>query len=183
MVKRRIVDLQDSREPTTVAGIVSDMRVINGSRGRVAIFKIDDKTDAIEAVANEELLNANKELLTEDELIIAVGKVQNDRFSGGLRMNVQQVFSLAAARARFGRYLRTAPNLPAATVLELVKSWPAKRVETEQGVLSHGLELRIPIKRAGATAELGLGGAGKFWPSDEALEQLKPAEIVYSEGG
>jgi DNA polymerase-3 subunit alpha len=149
----------------------------------VAIFKIDDKTDAIEAVANEELLNANKELLAEDELIIAVGKVQNDRFSGGLRMNVQQVFSLAAARARFGRYLRTAPNLPAATVLELVKSWPAKRVETEQGVLSQGLELRIPIKRAGATAELGLGGAGKFWPSDEALEQLKPAEIVYSEGG
>ena len=183
MVKRRIVDLQDSREPTTVAGIVSDMRVINGSRGRVAIFKIDDKTDAIEAVANEERLNANKELLAEDELIIAVGKVQNDRFSGGLRMNVQQVFSLAAARARFGRYLRTAPNLPAATVLELVKSWPAKRVETEQGVLSQGLELRIPIKRAGATAELGLGGAGKFWPSDEALEQLKPAEIVYSEGG
>ena len=36
---------------------------------------------------------------------------------------------------------------------------------------------------AGATAELGLGGAGKFWPSDEALEKLKPAEIVYSEGG
>ncbi|MDH0865070.1 DNA polymerase III subunit alpha [Mitsuaria sp. GD03876] len=183
MVKRRIVDLQDSREPTTVAGIVSDMRVINGQRGRVAIFKIDDKTDAIEAVANEELLNANKELLAEDELIIAVGKVQNDRFSGGLRMNVQQVFSLAAARARFGRYLRTAPNLPASAVLELVKSWPAKRVETEQGVLSQGLELRIPIKRDGAMAELGLGGAGKFWPSDEALEKLKPAEIVYSEGG
>ncbi|WP_416762044.1 DNA polymerase III subunit alpha [Roseateles sp. So40a] len=183
MVKRRIVDLQDSREPTTVTGIVSDMRVINGQRGRVAIFKIDDKTDAIEAVANEELLNANKELLAEDELIIAVGKVQNDRFSGGLRMNVQQVFGLAAARARFGRYLRTAPNLSAAQVLELVQSWPAKRVETEQGVLSQGLELRIPIKRAGATAELGLGGAGKFWPSDEALEKLKPAEIVYSEGG
>ncbi len=183
MVKRRIVDLQDSREPTTVAGIVSDMRVINGQRGRVAIFKIDDKTDAIEAVANEELLNANKELLAEDELIIAVGKVQNDRFSGGLRMNVQQVFSLAAARARFGRYLRTAPNLPASAVLDLIKSWPAKRVETEQGVLSQGLELRIPIKRDGATAELGLGGAGKFWPSDEALERLKPAEIVYDAGG
>ena len=183
MVKRRIVDLQDSREPTTVTGIVSDMRVINGSRGRVAIFKIDDKTDAIEAVANEELLNANKELLAEDELIIAVGKVQNDRFSGGLRMNVQQVFGLAAARARFGRYLRTAPNLPAAAVLDLIQSWPAKRVETEQGVLSQGLELRIPIKREGAVAELGLGGAGKFWPSDEALEKLKPAEIVYDAGG
>ncbi len=183
MVKRRIVDLQDSREPVVVAGIVSDLRVINGQRGRVGIFKLDDKTDAIEAVANDELLNLHKELLVEDELIIAIGKVQNDRFSGGLRMNIQQVFGLPAARARFGRFLRTAPNLPAASVLELVKHWPAKQVETEQGVISQGLELRIPIRRDGAVAELGLGGAGKFWPSDEALKKLAPAEIVYDAGG
>jgi DNA polymerase-3 subunit alpha len=183
MVRRRIVDLQDSREPVVVAGIVSDMRVINGQRGRVGIFKLDDKTDAIEAVANEEMLNTHKELLAEDELVIAVGKVQNDRFSGGLRMNIQQVYSLPAARAKFGRFLRTAPNLPAATVLELIRTWPAKRVETEQGVLSQGLELRIPIRRDGAVAELGLGGAGKFWPSDEALKKLAPAEIVYDSGG
>ncbi|UXH76682.1 DNA polymerase III subunit alpha [Roseateles amylovorans] len=183
MVKRRIVDLQDSREPVVVAGIVSDLRVINGQRGRVGIFKLDDKTDAIEAVANDELLTTHKELLVEDELIIAIGKVQNDRFSGGLRMNIQQVFGLPAARARFGRFLRTAPNLPAASVLELIKNWPAKRVETDQGVVSQGLELRIPIKRDGAVAELGLGGAGKFWPSDEALQKLAPAEIVYDSGG
>ncbi|MET0208612.1 MAG: DNA polymerase III subunit alpha, partial [Burkholderiaceae bacterium] len=183
MVKRRIVDLQDSREPVTVSGIIGDMRVINGQRGRVAIFKLDDKTDAIEAVATEELLNANKELIAEDELVIAVGKVQNDRFSGGLRMNVQQVFGLAAARARFGRYLRTAPNTPAQAVVELIKNWPAKQVQTEQGTLTQGVELRIPIRRDGAAAELGLGGAGKFWPSDEAMEQLKPAEIVYDAGG
>ncbi|WP_092947778.1 DNA polymerase III subunit alpha [Roseateles sp. YR242] len=183
MVRRRIVDLQDSREPVVVAGIVGDMRVINGSRGRVGIFKLDDKSDAIEAVANEELLNKHKELLAEDELIIAVGKVQNDRFSGGLRMNIQQVYGVPEARAKFGRFLRTAPNLPAETVLELIRSWPAKRVETEQGVLSQGLELRIPIRRDGAIAELGLGGAGKFWPSDEALEKLAPAEIVYDAGG
>src|SRR5205085_2198575 len=53
--KRRIADLIDSREPQVLAGIVSDLRVINGQRGRVAIFKLDDKSDAIEAVANEEL--------------------------------------------------------------------------------------------------------------------------------
>ena len=50
-VRRRIADLQDSREPVLVAGIVSDMRIINGNRGKVAIFKLDDKTDVIESVA------------------------------------------------------------------------------------------------------------------------------------
>ena len=38
--------------------------------------------------------------------VVVQGKVQPDRFSGGLRLNVTQVWDLAAARARFGRYLR-----------------------------------------------------------------------------
>jgi DNA polymerase-3 subunit alpha len=183
MVKRRIVDLQDSREPVLVSGVIGDLRIINGQRGRVAIFKLDDKTDAIEAVANEETLNAHKELLVDDELVVMVGKVSNDRFSGGLRMNVQQVYGLAAARARFGRYLRTPPNLPATTVMALIRQWPAREQETEQGLLKQGLELRIPIRREGAVAELALGAAGKFWPSDEALQSLPKADIVYDAGG
>ncbi len=182
MVKRRIVDLQDSREPVMVAGIVGDLRVINGNRGRVAIFKLDDKSDAIEAVANEELLNAHKELLAEDELIIVSGKVQNDRFSGGLRLNVQQVWDLAAARARFGKYLRLSAPDPGqaaplvATLDEVLKTWPARRVEAEQGPLVQGLGLRLSLcirqGEEGASAELELGEAGRFWPCDEALARL-----------
>jgi DNA polymerase III alpha subunit len=60
---RPIADLVDSREPQLLAGIVTDLRVVNGQRGRVAIFKLDDGSEAIEAVANEELLDAHRELL------------------------------------------------------------------------------------------------------------------------
>ncbi|MCH7345171.1 DNA polymerase III subunit alpha [Pelomonas sp. CA6] len=183
MVRRRIVDLQDSREPVLVSGIVSELRIINGQRGRVAIFKLDDKSDVIEAVANEELINANKDVLAEDELIIVSGKVQPDRFSGGLRLNVQQIWDLPAARARLGRFIRTAPNCPPATLQSLVKTWPPRQVEGEQGPMVQGLELRVPIRRDGAVAELVLGSAGKFWPCDEALARLAPAEIVYESGG
>lgn len=172
MVRRRIVDLQDSREPVMVAGIVGDMRIINGQRGRVAIFKLDDKTDSIEAVANEELISSAKELLAEDELIICSGKVQNDRFSGGLRMNIQQVWDLAGARARFGKFLRLQANGVAPPVAEVVKTWPPRRLETEQGTLVQGLSLRLAIQREGASAELELGEAGKFWPCDEALARF-----------
>jgi DNA polymerase-3 subunit alpha len=179
MVKRRIADLQDSRDPIMVAGIVSDMRIINGHRGKVAIFKLDDKSDAIEAVANEELINAHKETLAEDELIIVSGKVQNDRFSGGLRLNIQQLWSLTAARARFGKFLRLQANGVAPPVAEVVAAWPARRVETEQGSLVQGLSLRLAVKREGASAELDLGEAAKFWPCDEALAKLGGAQIVY----
>ena len=43
VLRARIADLVDQREPQLLAGIVSDLRVVNGQRGRVAIFKLDDK--------------------------------------------------------------------------------------------------------------------------------------------
>jgi len=99
--KQRIADLQDSREVQVVTGIISELRVINGTRGRVGLFKLDDKSESIEAVANQDTLDANKDLFKEDELVIIQSKVQTDRFSGGLRLNVQQDWSLAAARLPF----------------------------------------------------------------------------------
>jgi DNA polymerase-3 subunit alpha len=81
--KRRIDDLIDSREPQLLAGIVSDLRVINGQRGKLALFKLDDKSGSIEARADEALINANRNLLKDDELVIVMGKLQPDRFSGG----------------------------------------------------------------------------------------------------
>ncbi|MBT9459349.1 MAG: DNA polymerase III subunit alpha [Burkholderiaceae bacterium] len=188
IVKRRIADAVDSREPVMLAGIVSDLRIINGNRGRVGIFKLDDKSDVIEAVANEELLNANRETLADDELIIVSGKVQNDRFSGGLRLNVLQVWDLAGARARFGKFLRLKANGVAPPIVEVVKAWPPRQIQTEQGPLALGLSLRLSIKREGASAELELGDDARFWPCDEALARFAAAQpeapplIVYEAG-
>jgi len=184
MVKRRIAELQDSREPVMVAGIVSDMRIINGNRGRVAIFKLDDKSDAIEAVANEELINAHKELLAEDELIIVSGKVQNDRFSGGLRMNVQQVWDLAGARARFGRYVYVPIKTALPPLAEVVKTWPARKLESEQGTVTQGLKMQTYHLLSQCQAKLDLGEDSRFWPCEEALQRLaasspEPARVVY----
>jgi DNA polymerase-3 subunit alpha len=178
--KRRIADLIDSREPQILCGIVSDLRIINGQRGRVAIFKVDDKTEAIEAVANEELLDANRDALRDDELLVVQGKVQPDRFTGGLRLNVTQIWDLAAARARFGRYLSVQAVGNVGPLAELVRQWPARRSSTEHGEAIHGLGVRIKVRTEGALAELDLGDQGRFWPSDDALarwKQIMPTQV------
>ena len=183
--KRRIADLIDSREPQILCGIVSDLRVINGQRGRVAIFKVDDRSEAIEAVANEGILEANRDALCDDEFVVVQGKVQPDRFSGGLRLNVTQVWDLAAARARFGRYLSVQVNGDIVPLTELVKQWPARRTSDEHGDSLHGLGVRIKVRTEGAAAELDLGDQGRFWPSDDALARWKqimpaqPPQVVY----
>ncbi|MED5618601.1 DNA polymerase III subunit alpha [Ideonella sp. BN130291] len=186
-VRRQIADLVDSREPQMLAGIVGDLRIVNGQRGRVAIFKLDDKSEFIEAVADEKLLDANKDLLKDDELIIVQGKVQPDRFSGGLRLNVMQVWSLAAARCRFARYLRVAVNGTVPPVQQLLREFPPKREATEQGDLVQGLTVRLMLQREGAVGELDLGDEGRFFPSDAALLRWQQAahgaaQLVYEAG-
>ncbi|WP_289464662.1 hypothetical protein, partial [Klebsiella pneumoniae] len=52
-VRTGIAELQDSREPQTVAGIVSDVRIINGQRGRQAIFVLEDGAGRVEATASD----------------------------------------------------------------------------------------------------------------------------------
>jgi DNA polymerase-3 subunit alpha len=184
-VRRDLTELVDSREPQLLAGIVTDPRVVNGQRGKVVIFKVDDGTEAIEAVANDEVFEAHRELMVEDQLIVVQGKLQNDRFTGGLRLNVAQVWDLAAARARFGRYIAVDINGSVPPVADVLRLWPAKRVDSEHGELLQGLVIRLRLQRREATAEIELGDAARFWPCDEALGRWRSiaqggvATIVY----
>ena len=185
-VRQPIANLVDSREPQLLAGIVGEARVVNGQRGRVLIFKLDDGSESVEAVAPDDLFDNQRELAAEDQLVIVQGKLQPDRFTGGLRLNVTQVWDLAAARARFGRYMAVTLNgggpPPVADVLRL---WPAKRLASDQGDLVQGLQVRVRLQRPQATAELELGDGVRFWPCDEALARWRSvahggaAAVVY----
>jgi len=188
IARTRIADLADSREPQLVAGIVNDLRIVNGQRGRVAIFKLDDKTEAIEAVAGEELLLAHRDLLRDDELLVVQGRVQPDRFGGGLRLNVQQLWDLPAARCRFARHLRVEVNGSVPPVAELLREFPPRRVSTEHGDLLQGLEVRLHLQREKAEGAIDLGEAARFFPSDEAIERWRQraharVDVVYDTPG
>ncbi|MBK6862433.1 MAG: hypothetical protein IPG91_02140 [Ideonella sp.] len=144
-------------------------------RGRQVAFKLDDKSDAIDAVASEELMQAHRDLLKDDELVIVQGKVQPDRFTGGLRLTVQQVWDLAGARCRFGKYLRVEVNGSVPPVAEVLREFPSRSLATEHGELAQGLTVRLRVKRARASAELDLGDAARFYPSDAALARWREA--------
>jgi DNA polymerase III subunit alpha len=173
--KRRIADLMDSREPQLLAGIVTELRIANGMRGRQVLFKLDDKSDAIDAVASEELMQAHRDLLKDDELVIVQGRVQPDRFTGGLRLTVQQVWDLAGARCRFGKYLEVEVNGSVPPVAEVLREFPSRSLATEHGDLPQGLTVRLRLRRREASAELDLGDAARFYPSDAALARWREA--------
>jgi DNA polymerase-3 subunit alpha len=185
--KRKIEDLIDSREPQLIAAIVNDLRVINGQRGKLALFKLDDKTAVIEATADENVLNAHRNQLKDDELVIVQASLQPDRFAGGFRLKVTQVWDLEEARCRFGKYLRVAVNGTAPDIQRLVKDFPPRREISalDESEVVRGLSVRLSLRRDGATAELQLGDAAKFYPSDAALASWMAqadrglAQVVY----
>jgi DNA polymerase-3 subunit alpha len=189
-VKRKIDDLMDSREPQLLAGIVNDFRVINGQRGKLGLFKLDDKSAQIDATVDDALMQANKNLFKDDELIIVMGVIQQDRFSGGAnRLKVNQVWDLPSARCRFGKHLllsllNTTPDFE-----RLMREFPQQKIQADQGEVRRGMSVRIALQRkapiGNVNAQLQLGDDARFYPSDAALASwtalagLGKAQIVY----
>ncbi len=173
-VKRKIDDLIDSREPQLLAGIISDFRVINGQRGKLGLFKLDDTSGQIDATVDDALMQANRNLFKEDELVIVMGVIQADRFSGGSpRLKVNQVWDLATARCRFGKYLMVDVQDKTPDISRLLREFPPQKIQTEQGELLRGMHVRLALQRGAdigtVSAQLQLGDEGKFYPSDAAL--------------
>ena len=171
--KLKIEDLFDSRDTRILAAIVTDLRVINGNRGKVIIFKLDDKTDTLEASVDEATYNANRNLLKDDELVIVQGTLQGASERFGRRFKVTQVWDLEAARCKFGKYLKVAVNGAAPDITRLVKDFPPRREMTEQGELIRGLPVRLQVRRDAdfgeVAADVALGDQAKFFPTDAAL--------------
>ncbi|MEO6017829.1 MAG: DNA polymerase III subunit alpha [Polaromonas sp.] len=171
--KLKLEDLLDSREPRLLAAIVTDLRIINGNRGKVIIFKLDDKTDTLEASVDEATYNANKHLLKDDELVIVQGTLQGASERFGRRFKVTQVWDLETARCKFGKYLRVAVNGTAPDISRLVRDFPPRREMSEQGELVRGLPVRLSLRREAdfgkVNADVVLGEGAKFFPTDAAL--------------
>ena len=167
--KLRLEDLIELSEPVVVAGIVSDLRQINIQRGKLTFFKLDDKSTSIDVTVDEAVFNANKHLIKDDELVILMVKAQPDRFSGGLRIQVQQAWDLAGARCRFGKYMQINVNGKLPDLDRILKDHPARVESTENGNLIRGLSVRFQLIRDGAQAQIDLGEAAKFFPTDAAL--------------
>jgi DNA polymerase III alpha subunit len=78
-VKTSLAELKESRDPLWVAGIVRDERTINTAKGRLHIFILDDGSTALEITSDEAVFSKHKSLIKEDQVLIALVKIQNDK--------------------------------------------------------------------------------------------------------
>ena len=184
-VKTRLSELTESRDPQWAAGIVRSERSIPTAKGKLNIFVLDDGSCSLEITADEAVFTRLRPLLREDQLVICLLKVQNDRRSGGLRMSLSDALDLSSARCRFGKYLKITLAEQDCAQPVLCNQLVSSIRQSAQTNLSDGLPVRLHLLLAETEVDLQLGEKAHIHPSDEvlsALSELLPVNdsmIVY----
>lgn len=163
--KTKLKDLEPSREPRMLCGVITGVRTQMTQRGKILIVALDDKTGVVEVTIYNELLEAHKNIFKEDEFLLVVGKVSEDRFNGGLRITAEKVFDIAAARIHYGHKLEMD--------VECTIS-PAKMAEVLAPYRNpDGLPVSLRVKPQGIECTLQLGDEWRVAPSDALKHALE----------
>jgi len=97
-------------ERVWMAGIVVAARAQMTRRGRMMVVMLDDATAQVEISVFNELFERHREKLKEDALLVVCGRVQDDQFSGGLRVLAEELLDLDGLRARYAARLKISMN-------------------------------------------------------------------------
>ena len=175
-VKRRLGQLEPQREPVLLAGVVMSTRTQMTRRGKMAVVVLDDGSTQLEVTVFNELWEAERAKIKEDELLMVEGKVQKDDYSGGLRITADKLYTLAEARGRFARSLRLTMN----------GGSDAKRLQALLAPFRNGpCPVRLTYRNGDATAELPLPENWRVRLDDALLAglvdwlQAENVQVVY----
>ena len=169
-VRGTLADLTPQEQPKLLAGIVAGVRIRMTQRGKMAIVTIDDAVSRVDVVVGSELLNQYANLIKEDALLIIEGRVSNDDFSGGIRVNARKLYDLAAARSAHASMLKISCNgqSDAAKLTTILKPYCKKSAEATQKLCP----VKIEYHNAEGQASLMLGEAWRVELQDELLQNL-----------
>jgi DNA polymerase-3 subunit alpha len=91
--------------PLVLAGVVSGVRILQTRRGKMAVVTLDDGSAQLEMTVFNDIYEANRPWLRDDELLVVRGKVNLDEYTGNMRVTAEELFDFASARAVFAKRL------------------------------------------------------------------------------
>ena len=181
-IRKPLSALEPQKEPLLLAGIVTATRTQMTRRGKMIVVTLDDGTAQVELTVFNELFEAERAKIREDDPLIVEGKVSRDDFNGGLRVNADRLMTLAEARGRFAKALRLALN----GKVSLGDTAAAERLRVLLAPYRNGpCPVRVRYRNAQAECELPLGESWRVRLDDELLSglqqwlQAENVEVVY----
>ncbi|MGD8514284.1 MAG: OB-fold nucleic acid binding domain-containing protein, partial [Granulosicoccaceae bacterium] len=164
------------RQAQTLAGLVVGLQTRNNKSGdRMAFLTLDDRSGRIDVAVFGDEYKRYQPLIAKDKLLVVKGPVNDDEFSGGLRLRAEAIYDIDQARENYAR--------------QVVLSVDAGRagngfVHTLREVLAPYRDGHCPVAvdydRGDASARLLLGEDWYVHPTDELLHRLR--ELVGEQG-
>ena len=180
-IRRPLASLEPQKEPLLLAGIVTATRTQMTRRGKMIVVTLDDGTAQVEMTVFNELYEAERAKIREDEPLIVEGKVSRDDFSGGLRINADRLLTLAEARGRFAKALRLALNGKVGLADTATEKLRLLLAPYRNGPCP----VRVRYRNTQAECELPLGESWRVRLDDDLLSGLQQwleaenVEVVY----
>ncbi|HJU70334.1 MAG TPA: DNA polymerase III subunit alpha [Paucimonas sp.] len=163
--RTRLANLEPAREPRLIAGVISALRTQMTQRGRIVVVTLDDNTATVDVTVYSELHDAHRNLFKEDEFLAVLGRISEDRFSGGLRITADKVMDIAAARSAFGKALKLSMNGQADAAR--LREFLAPHVRAESGC-----PVVVQYAQDGVVSELRLSDQWRVSPDENLHRRL-----------
>jgi len=168
-----------------LAGIVISARTQMTRRGRMMVVTLDDGTAQVEVSVFNELFERSRDKLKEDALLVVLaGKVQNDEFSGGLRVSADELLDLEGLRGRYAARLRIAMN---GKTDEMRDAQRLQQMLAPYRASGNGAcQVVISYRNSNAACEVALGDAWRVKPDSRLLAELaawvtpENVQVIYS---
>ena len=163
--------------PVVLAGIVAGLRIQQTRRGRMAVVTLDDGGAQVELTVFNEIFEANRPWIREDELLVVRGKAALDEYSGNVRVTGEELFDFASARSHFAQQLALRCN-GNASVAQLKKLFTPYR--------DGKCPVQIHYRNENASCQLRLGEAWQVTLHDDLLRDLRSmlqeenVKVIYS---
>jgi len=170
MITQSISELVSDRDKqVTLAGLMISMRVVKTRTGKsLAILVLDDRTGRIEMTLFDESYEKYRHFLEKDAILVVRGTVTEDDYSGGLRMNAEELWSLDSARANYMKRL----------IIHLDKGQlVGSPADYLAGMLKPFCEGNCPVQihyqQPQATVKMDLGAEWNVQPSESLFHRLR----------
>jgi DNA polymerase-3 subunit alpha len=96
---------RNNAKSLVLAGMVNGVRILQTRRGKMAVITLDDGSAQLEMTVFNDIYEASRPWIRDDELLVVNGKANMDDYSGNMRITAEELYDFASARAVFAKRL------------------------------------------------------------------------------
>ncbi|MCY0966077.1 DNA polymerase III subunit alpha [Parathalassolituus penaei] len=176
----RLVNLQESKKPQKLAGLVVDMRLMKNKRGdNMCFVTLDDRSGRMEVALFSDIYEQVRHVVAKDKVLIVEAMISHDSYSGGLKATGRTAMEISQARLAFASGIRI--QLDGERMDERFCQRLGKLLVPMEG----GCPVVIEYRNDSARCDIRLGDEWRVNPTDDQLQELrfefgeKAVELVF----